>query len=136
MVLHFLNIFLNSFSVFSLFSGRITISSTYLNYQQAQVLVSQFYQRFCFLRFTFSTITGSVISSSNLNKDLLKITQLTYQWKMLFNRDITKKKHKKLLQFIQVYTFIMHEYNVNLFKSILVFFQVKSSRFLNILTQK
>ena len=39
----------------------------------------------------FSTISSPAISSSNLNEDLLKITQWAYQWKMLFNPDITKQ---------------------------------------------
>ena len=39
----------------------------------------------------FSTITSPAISSSNLNEDLLKITQWAYQWKMLFNPDLTKQ---------------------------------------------
>ena len=39
----------------------------------------------------FSTITSLAISSSNLNEDLLKITQWAYQCKMLFNPDITKQ---------------------------------------------
>ena len=33
----------------------------------------------------FSTITSPTISLSNLNEDLLKITQWNYQWKMSFN---------------------------------------------------
>ena len=39
----------------------------------------------------FSTITSPAIFSSNLNEDVLKITQWAYQWKMLFNPDITKQ---------------------------------------------
>ena len=39
----------------------------------------------------FSTITSPAISSSNLNEDLLKITQWAYQWKMSFNPDLTKQ---------------------------------------------
>ena len=39
----------------------------------------------------FSIITSPAISSSNLNEDLLKIKQWAYQWKMLFNQDITKQ---------------------------------------------
>ena len=39
----------------------------------------------------FSTITSPAISSSNINEDLLKIMQWAYQWKMLFNPDITKQ---------------------------------------------
>ena len=39
----------------------------------------------------FSTITSLVISSTNPNKDLLKITQWAYQWKISFNPDITKQ---------------------------------------------
>ena len=39
----------------------------------------------------FSTITSPAISSSNLNGDLLKITQWAYQRKMSFNPDITKQ---------------------------------------------
>ena len=34
----------------------------------------------------FSTITSPTISLSNLNEDLLKITQWNYQWKMSFNK--------------------------------------------------
>ena len=39
----------------------------------------------------FSTITSLAISSSNLNEDLLKITQWAYQWKMSFTPNITKQ---------------------------------------------
>ena len=39
----------------------------------------------------FSTITSPVISSSNLNEDLLKVTQCAYQWKNSFNPDIRKQ---------------------------------------------
>ena len=39
----------------------------------------------------FSTITSPAISSSNLNEDLLKITQWAYQWKLSFNSGITKQ---------------------------------------------
>ena len=39
----------------------------------------------------FSTITSPAISLSNLNGDLLKITQWAYQRKMSFNPDITKQ---------------------------------------------
>ena len=39
----------------------------------------------------FSTITSPAISSSNLNEDLVKITHWAYQWKMLFNPDISKQ---------------------------------------------
>ena len=39
----------------------------------------------------FSAITSPAISSSNLNEDLLKITQWAYQWKMSFNSGITKQ---------------------------------------------
>ena len=39
----------------------------------------------------FSTITSLAISSSNLNEDLLKITQWAYQWEMSFNPDLTKQ---------------------------------------------
>ena len=39
----------------------------------------------------FSTITSPAISSSNLNEDLLQITQWAYQWKISFNPDITKQ---------------------------------------------
>ena len=37
------------------------------------------------------TITSPAISSSNLNEDLLKITQWAYQWKMSFDPDIKKQ---------------------------------------------
>ena len=37
----------------------------------------------------FSTITSLATSSSNLYEDLLKITQLDYQWEMSFNPDMT-----------------------------------------------
>ena len=39
----------------------------------------------------FQTISSPAISSSNLNEDLLKITEWAYQWKMSFNPDKTKK---------------------------------------------
>ena len=39
----------------------------------------------------FSTITSPVISLSNLNEDLVKITHWAYQWKTSFNPDITKQ---------------------------------------------
>ena len=39
----------------------------------------------------FSTITSLAISPSNLNEDLLKITQWAYQWKVSFNPDIAKQ---------------------------------------------
>ena len=39
----------------------------------------------------FSIITSPAISSPNLNKDLHKITQWAYQWKMSVNPDITKQ---------------------------------------------
>ena len=39
----------------------------------------------------FSTITSPEISSSDLNEDLLKITQWACQWKMAFYPDITKQ---------------------------------------------
>ena len=39
----------------------------------------------------FSTITSPAISSSNLNEDLIRLTQWVYQWKMSFNPDITKQ---------------------------------------------
>ena len=39
----------------------------------------------------FSTITSPAISSSNLNEDLLKITEWAYQCKMSFNPDIAKQ---------------------------------------------
>ena len=42
----------------------------------------------------FSTITSPAISSSNLNEDLLKITQGAYQWKMSFNPDKTKQRQE------------------------------------------
>ena len=63
----------------------------------------------------FSTITSPTTSSSNLNVDLLKITQWAYQCKMLFNPDITKQAQ-------ETYTLIMHKYNDNLLKNILVSF--------------
>ena len=37
------------------------------------------------------TITSPARSSSNLNEDLLKITQWAYQWKMSFDPDIKKQ---------------------------------------------
>ena len=58
----------------------------------------------------FPTITNPVISSSNLNEHLLEIRQWTYQCKMLFNPDITKKTQqtvfleRKMIQVIQVYS--------------------------------
>ena len=63
----------------------------------------------------FSTITSPTTSSSNLNVDLLKIAQWAYQCKMLFNPDITKQAQ-------ETYTLIMHKYNDNLLKNILVSF--------------
>ena len=39
----------------------------------------------------FSKVTSPAISLSNLNEDLLKITQWAYQWKMSFNPDLTKQ---------------------------------------------
>ena len=63
----------------------------------------------------FSTITSPTTSSSNLNVDLLKITQWAYQCKMLFNPHITKQAQ-------ETYTLIMHKYNDNLLKNILVSF--------------
>ena len=33
----------------------------------------------------------TAISSSNLNEDLLNVTQWAYQWKMSFNPDVTKQ---------------------------------------------
>ena len=39
----------------------------------------------------FSTITSPAISSSNLNEDLIRLTQWIYQWKMSFNLDVTKQ---------------------------------------------
>ena len=39
----------------------------------------------------FSTMTSPAISSSNLNDDLVKITQWVYQWEMSFNPDTTKQ---------------------------------------------
>ena len=54
----------------------------------------------CFLLFEetslFSTIASPVISSSNLNEDVLKTTQWVYQWKIPFNRDVTKQAQKCL----------------------------------------
>ena len=77
----------------------------------------------------FSTITSPAISSSNLNEDLVKITHWAYQWKMSFNPDITKQAQeiiffskKTIIQVIQAYILIIHEYNENLFKNILVSF--------------
>ena len=79
-------------------------------------------------------------TSSNLNEDLLKLTHWAYQWKLPFNSDITKQAQeiiffskKKMMEVIQVYTLIMHKYNSNPFKNILISFQMKSSRFWNIL---
>ena len=75
-----------------------------------------------------STTTSPAILLSNFNEDLPKITQWGYQWKMLFNQDIAKLSQeiiffeRKIIQVIQVYTLIMHEYNANLFKNILVYF--------------
>ena len=75
-----------------------------------------------------STTTSPAILLSNFNEDLLKIAQWGYQWKMLFNQDITKLSQeiifleRKIIQVIQVYTLIMHEYNANLFKNILFYF--------------
>ena len=86
-----------------------------------------------------STTTSPAILLSNFNEDLPKITQWGYQWKMLVNQDITKLSQeivffeRKIIQVIQVYTLIMHEYNGNLFKNILVYFLDESSRFGNIL---
>ena len=40
---------------------------------------------------SFSTVTSPVISTSNLNEDLLKITHWAYQWKVSFNLCITKQ---------------------------------------------
>ena len=82
----------------------------------------------------FSTITSPAISSSNLNEDLVKITRWAYQWKMSFNPDITKQAQeiifsRKLIQVIQAYILIIHEYNENLFKNIFVSFYMNSSRF-------
>ena len=63
----------------------------------------------------FSTITSPAISSSNLNEDLIRLTQWVYQWKMSFNPDITKQaqeiifSRKKMIQAIQVYTLLMHK---------------------------
>ena len=90
----------------------------------------------------FSRITSPVISSSNLNEDLIKIAHWAYQWKMSFNPDITKQAQqiiffsKKKIQVIQAYILIIHEYNENLFKNILVSFEMKSSRFWNILMKQ
>ena len=39
----------------------------------------------------FSTINSPVISSSNLNENLRKTAQSTYQWKLSFNPDIIKE---------------------------------------------
>ena len=44
----------------------------------------------------FATMT--VISSSNLNQDLLKITQLNNHWKILFNQDIIKQAREFVYQ--------------------------------------
>ena len=71
-----------------------------------------------------SKIISAAISSSNLNEDLLKITQQTYQWKMLFNPDITKEAQEIFFSQKENNTshpsliLIMHEYNENLFKNI------------------
>ena len=40
---------------------------------------------------SFPSVTSPVISTSNLNEDLLKITQWAYQWKVSFNLRITKQ---------------------------------------------
>ena len=39
----------------------------------------------------FSTVTGSILSATNLNSDLEKIQQWAYQWKMSFNPDLSKQ---------------------------------------------
>ena len=76
--------------------------------------------------FAKDTCINPAISSSNLNEDLLIITHCTYQLKSSFNPDITKKHEKlffkkaNMIQVIQVYTLIMHEYNRNLFQNKLV----------------
>ena len=76
----------------------------------------------------FLTITIPVISSSNLNENLRKTTQWTYQWKLSFNPDIIKKaqeiifSRKKMIQIIQICTLTKHEYNDDLFKNIFVSF--------------
>ena len=44
----------------------------------------------------FSTITSPAISSSNLNEDLLKITQWAYHWKMSFTPNITKQAQENI----------------------------------------
>ena len=81
----------------------------------------------------FSTITRPEISWSNLNESIPKITRWAYLWKMLFSPDITRQEQeivffffKKMLEVILVYILIMHEYNDNVFKNILVVFRSKA----------
>ena len=42
----------------------------------------------------FSIVTCVNTSASTLNSDLLKIQDWTYQWKMSFNQDRTKRAHE------------------------------------------
>ena len=44
-----------------------------------------------FLRILFSVVHDSTGSSVSLNNDLLKISQWAYQWKMIFNPDVSKQ---------------------------------------------
>ena len=44
----------------------------------------------------FSTIISPAVLSSNLNKDLLKITQWVYQKKISFNPDVTKQVQENI----------------------------------------
>ena len=39
----------------------------------------------------FSVVHDSTLSSVSLNNDLLKISQWAYQWKMIFNPDVSKQ---------------------------------------------
>ena len=39
----------------------------------------------------FSVVKGHLNSSNKLNEDLSKISQWAYQWKMLFNPDVSKQ---------------------------------------------
>ena len=39
----------------------------------------------------FAVVHNSTSSSVSLNNDLLKISQLAYQWKMIFNLDVSKQ---------------------------------------------
>ena len=70
----------------------------------------------------FLTITKPEISSWNLNEDLRKIVQCNYQWKRK-GQEIVYLSKKKSHPSYQVNSLIMHEYNENLFKNILVFFR-------------